>query len=573
MAYINEQELQTLRANADIIDIVSSYIPLTLKGKNYFGVCPFHEDHSPSMSVSREKQMYKCFSCGAAGNVFTFVSEYENVSFGEAINIIANKIGFNLSSNINYKKSDKFIRDYEMMDIALKYYQNNLNTEKGLDAKKYLLDRGLTDKDIKEFDIGLALDSNLNKLLQKKDYSLEEMVNLGLVSNTNNIHDIFYNRIMFPIHNLEGKCVGFTARVYESDKTPKYLGIKENNIYKKSNILFNYHRAKESIKLEKKLILVEGNMDALRLYINGVKNVVALMGTALTKEQIDIIKKLRCKVILMLDNDNAGEKATYDNGLLLTKNEIETLVVRLSGKKDPDDYVLEYGIDAIKTNIKNAINYNEFKLNYLKKDKNLSNTEDLVKYVKTVIDDLNNSNDEILKEVTIKKISEEYNLSYDVLKKQLVKNEEIKEVIEDKPKILKRSNSYDEAINNVLYYMMNDSKYIKIYMKQLGFFDEQIYRMISNEIIYFYELNKNINVADFITYANTSKIKDDILKIIANINYEDLNNQVFLDSIELIKKKKKEKKIKELKNKLKNTMDEAEKEKLLQTMIELKKEV
>ena len=339
MAYINEQELNELRSNVDIVDVISSYIPLTLKGKNFFGVCPFHQDHSPSMSVSKEKQIYKCFSCGATGNVFTFVENYENVSFYEAVDIVAKKAGFTLSTKIEtYKKVEKYPRDYEMMNIALKYYQNNLNTEKGVDARNYLLDRGLSLEDIKTFDIGLSFDdNNLNKLLEKKGYSIDEMKKLGLVSTKAEIYDIFFNRIMFPIHNLDGKCVGFTGRIYKDKSIAKYLGSKESNIYKKSNILFNYHRAKDTIKFNKEMIIVEGNMDAIRLYISGIKNVVALMGTALTKEQIAIIKKLRCKVILMLDNDNAGEKATFDNSNLLEKEKIEVNVVRLTGEKDPDE--------------------------------------------------------------------------------------------------------------------------------------------------------------------------------------------------------------------------------------------
>ena len=193
MAYINEQELNELRSNVDIVDIISSYIPLTLKGKNFFGVCPFHQDHSPSMSVSKEKQIYKCFSCGATGNVFTFVENYENVSFYEAVDIVAKKAGFTLSAKIEtYKKVEKYPRDYEMMDIALKYYQNNLNTEKGADARNYLLDRGLSLEDIKTFDIGLSFDdNNLNKLLEKKGYSIDEMKKLGLVSTKAEIYDIF----------------------------------------------------------------------------------------------------------------------------------------------------------------------------------------------------------------------------------------------------------------------------------------------------------------------------------------------------------------------------------------------
>lgn len=577
MAYINEQELNELRSNVDIVDVISSYIPLTLKGKNFFGVCPFHQDHSPSMSVSKEKQIYKCFSCGATGNVFTFVENYENVSFYEAVDIVAKKAGFTLSAKIEtYKKVEKYPRDYEMMDIALKYYQNNLNTEKGVDARNYLLDRGLSLEDIKTFDIGLSFDdNNLNKLLEKKGYSIDEMKKLGLVSTKAEIYDIFFNRIMFPIHNLDGKCVGFTGRIYKDKSIAKYLGSKESNIYKKSNILFNYHRAKDTIKFNKEMIIVEGNMDAIRLYISGIKNVVALMGTALTKEQIAIIKKLRCKVILMLDNDNAGEKATFDNSNLLEKEKIEVNVVRLTGEKDPDDYIIKNGVEKMLNNIKNAIPVQEFKLNYLKKDKNLNNTDDLVSYIKNVIADLKDSDDPILKEVTLKKISNEYNVSYELLKDELLKEQATnidivsKKEEQNKIKNIKMS-SYEEAVNNILYYMMNDSKYIKMYIKNLGFFESQVHRMIASEIIYYYELNKTINIADFMTYANSSKLKDEIMDIISNIKNDKISDKLFNDSINFIKKKTKENSIKELKKELKTTFDESKKEEILEKIIELK---
>ncbi|MBE6161390.1 MAG: DNA primase [Firmicutes bacterium] len=572
MAGISDSELNELRLRADIVDIISSYIPLNEKGKNYWGVCPFHEDHSPSMSVSKDKQIYKCFSCGAAGNVFSFVENYENVSFMEAVKIVAEKVGFNLSGNISIKKETKFTREYEMMDIALKYFQNTLNTKEGKEAFKYLNDRGLSENDIKEFDIGLSpCNNSLNVLLEKKGFNYNEMMDVGLILDSSNIKDVFSERIMFPIHNIDGNAVAFTGRVYNKEDRAKYLGSKETKIYHKSNILFNYHRAKDAVKLKKEIVLVEGNMDAIRLYINGIKNVVALMGTALTKEQIEIIKKLRCKVILMLDNDNAGEKATYDISLLLENANIETYAVRLSGEKDPDSYILKNGVEAILENIKKKIPINEFKLQYLKKDKNLTNTDDLVKYVRVVIDDLKNSKDEILREVTLKKLSTEYNLSYDILKKQLeeIPHEENKTIVFEK-EIQHKKTSYEEAINNILYYMMNDSKYIKLYMKNLGYIDEKKYRLIASEIICYYELYKSINIADFITYSESSKIKDDIMDIINNTMCENFSENIFIDSINFIKKKTKDNEIKELKKKLKTTMDEHEKEEILKKIVNLK---
>lgn len=570
MAYISDQELNELREKVDIVEIISNYIPLTPKGKNFFGVCPFHADHSPSMSVSREKQMYKCFSCGAAGNVFTFIQNYENVPFYEAVQLLANKVGIFLAIPVKSEQKEKYTKEYEMMEIALKYYQNNLNTSLGEKAKKYLYNRNLEDEVIKDFEIGYAASTHtLNKLLLKKGYTVLEMQKLGLVSTSKEEYDIFFDRVMIPLYNLEGQVVGFTGRALDDTNTPKYLGSKESIIYKKGNLLFNYHRARESIKLNKEIILVEGNMDAIRLYASGIKNVVALMGTALTKEQIQIIKKLRCKVILMLDNDTAGEKATYDDGLLLEQENIDVLVVRLSGEKDPDSYIIKNGAEAITNNIKKAIPLQDFKLNYLKKDKNLQNTDDLVKYVKMVIADLNKKEDELLKEVTLKKLSEEYNLSYEILKKQLDKSE-AKQVIKEKKEEKKKKTSYQEAIYNVLYYMMNDSIYIKMYMKKLGYIAEQKYRLIASEIIYYYELNKYISLADFITYSETSKLKEEIMDIIKNVNYEELNEKVFLDSISLIKKKRKENEIKILKEEIKNTMDESKKEEILQKIIDLK---
>ena len=572
MAGISDLELNELRSKADIVEIISDYIPLNAKGNNYWGVCPFHEDHSPSMSVSKDKQIYKCFSCGAAGNVFSFVQNYENVSFMEAVKIISDKIGYNFTGQIIIPKNTKFLREYEMMELALKYFQNTLNTKDGIEAIKYLKERGLSESDIKDFDIGLSPSNNsLNVLLEKKGFNYHEMHDVGLITDVNNVKDVFYERIMFPIHNIDGNVVAFTGRVYNKEDRAKYLGSKETKIYHKGKILFNYHRAKDAIKLKKEIILVEGNMDAIRLYINGIKNVVALMGTALTKEQIEIIKKLRSRVVLMLDNDNAGEKATYDISLLLENANIDTYVVRISGEKDPDSYIIKYGKEALENNIKNKVPINEFKLQYLKKDKNLTNTDDLVKYVRVVIEDLKKTNDELLREVTLKKLSSEYNLSYDILKKQLDEIEisapKIKEnTVETKSK----KTSYEEAINTILYYMINDSKYIKSYLKNLGFIEDKKYRLIASEIIYYYEVNNTINIADFITYSEKSKIKEEIMSVINSFHSDIINDNIFIDSINFIKKKTKDNEIKELKKELKNTMDEHKKEELLQKIVNLK---
>jgi len=576
---VTDTEIENIRKSANIIDIISSYIPLTQKGKNYFGVCPFHEDHSPSMSVSEEKQIYKCFSCGAAGNVFTFVKEYENVPFLEAVKIVADKCGLIFNAKIKEnKKINNNKTEYEIMNLALKFYQNNLNSVEGKKAKVYLKERSLDETVIKDFDLGLALDKNysLNKLLLNKNYAIETLLNLGLINRSGEyINDVFNNRIIFPIHDLDGNPIGFTGRIYEKSDQAKYINSKESIIFKKGQILFNYHRAKNEIKRKKEIIIVEGNMDAIRMYSSGVKNVVALMGTSLTKDQVNIIKELRAKVILMFDNDNAGEIATIQNGDILKNAGIEPFVVRLSGEKDPDEYIINNGIDAIIANISKPLNFLDFKLKYYKKNKDLNKTEDLVKYIKEIINSIKDIDDELTKELTMKKMSEEYNIPLDSLKNELARLTISQEKIEVKPqkKLAKVALSkYDIAAQNIIYFMMSDGKFIDIFKKELGYFNIKKYRDLSNEIIYYYEKNKKIELASFIAFAETSEvINDTIAEIIRIVNLEELKMEDFHEFINVCDQEVKKQEIKELKQKIASELDENKKLELAKKLIEIKK--
>ncbi len=579
MFHIDEAEINQIRENADIVEIVSSYLPLTQKGKNYFGVCPFHNDHSPSMSVSREKGIYKCFSCGATGNVFKFVSDYENISFAESVKRVAEKIGMTLKSTIEIKTEKKNQEELKIMELTSLFFQNNLQTAKGQKAKEYLKERSLDDDAIKEFQIGLSIDKNaLYELLKKKKVSERMLVNLGLVNQQDlTYHDVFINRIMFPIHNLNGETVGFTGRIYlPNSPSPKYLNSKETVIFKKGNILFNYHRAKESVRIEKKLIITEGNMDAIRMYINGFKNTIALMGTSLTTAQINEIKKLRVPVILMLDNDSAGLIATYQVGSLLEKENINVFVVRLSNEKDPDEYLIKNGPEKMAISLKNAISFLEFKLAYYKQNKNLQDGEDLAKYIKEVLKSIQEEPDPIKKEIMLKKISDEYNFSIDILRQELASIETNikKDIIPPKEEVpVKRKNKYEIGIYHILYFMMNDAKYIKMYKSKLGFFDNPIYRGIANEIMAYYELHGKISYADFLSYVETSKLKKEIYEVIENVKDEELNETIMEEYLTTVKKVRKEHEIEDLKRKVKNELDINRKIALVSRIQELKKEV
>ena len=573
---VTNEEIENIRRNANIVDIISNYIPLTQKGKNYFGVCPFHEDHSPSLSVSTDKQIYKCFSCGASGNVFTFVSEYENVKFLEAVKIVADLCGLSFTPQIKSSNTSVNQTAYEIMNLASKFYQNNLNSQEGLVAKKYLETRSLNEEIQKEFEIGLSLSGahSLHALALNKKYQLADLEALGLVGKRDDyVYDIFQRRIMFPIHDLDGRPVGFTGRIYEDSDQAKYINSKESRIFKKGLILFNYHRAKAAAKRKKEVIIVEGNMDAIRLYASGIKNVVALMGTSLTKEQIGIIKNLRAHVLLMFDNDEAGENATYQNGNLLKDHGINFDVIRLTQKKDPDEYIIAYGPQALEENIRNPISFLDFKLKYFKKNKDLSKTQDLVNYIKEIINDLNSLDDDLTKELTLKKISQDYDIPYNLLEKELAKIKAPQKKSSSKtPKPKTKLSKYDKACQNILYFMMNDSRFIRAFKQDLGFFNEKKYRDIANEIIYYYETNKDIDLSSFLAFVGPKDyIYDDILEILKICQINEFKADVFDEFISVAQKEMVKKEIEALKIQIANTTDANEEIALAQKLLNLKK--
>lgn len=570
MAGISNEEITEIRKKADIVEVIGSYINLAPQGKNYFGICPFHNDHSPSLSVSREKQIYKCFTCLASGNVFTFVQNYENISFIEAVKKVADKINYKL--DIKDKIVNKNSKYYELMDLSNKIFVNNLNSNFGLKAKEYLInERHLSEDAIKEFNIGLALnDNNLNKLLSSKGYSDKDIIEMSLANKTDNgLLDMFRNRITFPICNHEGKIIAYSARIYQNEDTSKYINSKESVIFKKGYTFYNYDKCRlEALKI-KSVILVEGQMDAIRVYTSGFKNVIASMGTAITSNHISLLKKLNAKVILMMDNDNAGEKSTILNGEELIKNNIEVSVVRLTGEKDPDSFILKNGADAFRDALKGEISFFDFKLRYLKKDKNLNKADELAEYINKIIDELNKSDDDILKSVTINKIAEDYNIDKRILEGKLVKiTPRIDSVVvkRKRPKL----NQYHQAAEAILYLMMNDPKFIRKYKIELNYFPEEKYKLIANDILAYKEINGEFDIADFMTYINDLEYKEDIYRILND--YQDkILPEEFDNFVAIINKWIRESKIDKLKEQLKNETDVKKQEELNDLIIKIKK--
>lgn len=569
---ITNEIINEIRNKIDIVDIISNYIPLTQRGKNYFGVCPFHDDHSPSMSVSKEKQIYTCFSCGATGNVFTFVSEYEHIKFYDAVRILGNKLGYNLDSNkTNNNKLDKSL---EIYNYSSKFYQNNLNTALGKNAIIYLENRNINKETIKKFKIGLSISKiSLTDYLLNKNISLKELIDLG-ISNENGT-DLFINRIMFPLYDLQGNVVAFSGRIYNTKDSSKYINTKETKIFRKGSLLYNYHQAKELLKKSESIIVMEGFMDVIRASTIGINNCVATMGTAFTKQHANLLRKMTDNIILCFDGDKAGEEATISAIDVLKEINITPKIVRLEENLDPDEYILKYGESKFRNKIENPDSTIDFIMKLHKSNKNLQDINDISKYIDESINELLYNNDSVLIELTLKKMSLEFNIDYDTLKTKydIALNKKNKQPVNDKTKIIikKTYNKYDKASRYLLYYMTKDSKIIDKVNKEVIYFPDENIRILANEIIYFYHKYGIFNIADFITYISEKETIINLFKDIITTNLkEEYSKEEINDYIKLINSYPINKKTEELNKKLKEELDPIKKANILMEKLTLK---
>ena len=571
MANISYEEILSIQRKANIVDIIRDYVPVTQRGKNYFGICPFHDDHNPSMSVSPEKGVYKCFVCGNAGNVFNFVMEYEKVSFYEAVKIVADKIGVSIDISTSKKENTKKSPLYDIYNISYKFYQNNLNTVYGKDAKKYLLNRKIDEDVIKNFNIGLSLsDSELCNALKAKGFKDDDIVSSGVaVQNGNNIYDIYKNRIMFPLYDLEGNVVGFSGRIYNQKSESKYINTKETEIFKKGELLYNYHIAKKEARKEKNIIVVEGFMDVIRLSTIGIVNVVATMGTAVTKYQLNLIQKLAPNITLMFDGDKAGEKATNAFIELANGNDSNIKVVRLEDNLDPDEYILTKGKDKMIYNLSHAQSVYDYKLSSYKENIDFNDSKEVSNYINVMIKEFEKIDDDIVREIEIKKLSESTNVSYDLIKSKL-KDSEKKVIITHKPKNIK-INKYEKASKYILYRMINDNNMILYYFNNLSYLPNDTERKLASEIVLFYKKFNSFNLSDFIIYLEDKKELINLVVDISDLKYtEDELNDNIDNYFDVIKESLYNNQIVKLTSELKNESNSVKRMEIAQKIVDLK---
>ena len=528
MVQYSDELKEDIRSANDIVDVISQYVTLKRSGRNFFGLCPFHKEKSPSFSVSPDRQYYHCFGCHKGGDVFNFVSEIERVSFKEALEFLAERARIELPTVNNEEFNKKqYIKDrmYKINSETTMFYHERLYQPLAKIAQNYVKQRKLDNATLKAFKIGYSGEFNeLYKFLKSKGFKDEEILSTGLVNRNDRgeFIDRFRKRLMFPIMDVSGRVVAFGGRkLEENEKLAKYINSNENLIYSKKKHLFALNLAKQTG--EKKIILVEGYMDAISLHQRGIKNVVASLGTALTEEQGRLLRKYSEQVIFSYDSDGAGQEAIKRGLEVLEAQGCDARVIQMEGAKDPDEFIIKYGTGRFNMLIDNAISLTEFKIKVLKQNYNLDNPSDKVKFLRAVTKLLAGIDDKIEREIYKEKISNQYEISreaiYAEVNKSLYKNDVTINVLNNK-NIPKKENenltASDEAQvkreNLIIYLLINNPK--ESFVKLISNIGVEDFKNEYNKIIF-----ENIKEIDEVSDTK-------IMKVIANIENEELQRHV-----------------------------------------------
>lgn len=417
MERYNDEILDEIRSRNDIVSTISQYMTLKRKGRNYFGLCPFHNEKSPSFSVSPDKQIFHCFGCGVGGDVINFVKKIENIGFLDSVRLLAEKSGIQLPNDISKAEEENIKlknRVYKINELAAKFYHENLYKPTSKIAQDYIKKRKLNNATLKSFLMGYASNSSneLLRYLKEQRFTEEELLASCLIGKSDRgYYDKFRNRLMIPIRDERGRFIAFGGRVLDDSK-PKYINSPENIVYSKGRNLFGLNVAREGVHGPlKRLLIVEGYMDAISLYQRGITNVVASLGTALTDSQGRLLRRNTEQVILGYDADGAGQQAIIRGMEILKSMDIDIRILQISGAKDPDEYVLKFGPEKMVKAMDEAISAIEFKIKVLRANLDLNNVNDKVKFLTEIAKILSNVDNNIEREVYIDRISKVYEIS------------------------------------------------------------------------------------------------------------------------------------------------------------------
>ncbi len=425
MVRYSDELIDEIKNRNDIVDVISQYVILKRSGRNFFGLCPFHKEKSPSFAVSPDKQIFHCFGCGVGGNVFHFISKIENMSFIETVQMLAEKSGVELPTLENNEDNEKMMlksKVYEINKLTAQFYHENLYKQSAKPAQEYVKKRKLDNQTLKKFLIGYS-PNNSNELyqyLKSKGFSDKEILASTLVNRTNDGRyiDRFRGRLMFTIQDIRDRVIAFGGRVLDDSK-PKYINSSENIVYSKGRHLFGMNIAKKSNS--KKLLIVEGYMDAISLHQRGIDYAVASLGTAMTEAQGRLLRNSAEQIIIGYDADGAGQAATMRGLEILQNLGCDVRILQIEGAKDPDEYVVKYGPERFQKCVDKSISLVEYKVKILKQGLNLEIANDKIKFLKEIAKILSSVTNEIEREVYIEQISLQYKITKEAVYAEISK--------------------------------------------------------------------------------------------------------------------------------------------------------
>lgn len=562
MSWISEDDIKAIRQQADIVDVMSRYITLEKKGKDYKAICPFHDDHDPSLSISTDKQIFKCFVCGTGGNVFTFVQKIENISFLEAVCKVAELIHYPLHMYTSQfqPKVDENQPLYDCVQSYIRFLTYELQSENGESVKRYLSQRKINEDIIKRFEIGYAPESSRSvKYLKAKGFNEQILTDTGLIRTHDlDTYAVFDNRLMIPIHDENGNPVGFTARRLNEDKdVAKYINTSETKIYHKGHLIFNYHRAKEFAKKNKRCILVEGAMDVIAFEKADIHESIACLGTACTKEQITLLKRLNVPLVVCYDGDRAGKAATYKFGKLAVDYGLNFSIVKNTTGKDPDEIFNELGKDELYLSVHKTVSFVEFLFDYLPNQYDLDNYEDKKKFTSEMQSFIERTCTDFEKADYYSRIRDltGFDLSHQSAnipapKKESRNNAAVVRNIEP----LKNGRTLAE--HGVLWMILNSKLAADQFKDQIGFFQDPVCEELS---LYCYDMYRNMDHIDFdvlMSYIEKEDVRNLLVSLMENpFHVDGYNEDFFNDSLMKIKECTLQAQIDNLNDQIKNVQD------------------
>ena len=579
MSRISDDDINAIRKRADITEIIQRYLPVIKKGKNFSAVCPFHDDHDPSMSIAPDKQIYKCFVCGAGGNVFTFVRDYEKISFAEAVVKVADFVNYPLSAAVSVVQPSiplEHQRLHALLQEMINYTVYVLKSADTQGAKAYLNRRGIDDERLKKFEIGLNQDKNqTSSFLMAKGFTLQECVSANVTRITENgPSDVFYNRILFPIHDASGHPVGFTARTLNPNESSKYINSSETPVYVKGKLLYNYHRALQSAKRAKQIILVEGVTDVIAFDRADITNVVATLGTACTAQQIRLIQQASTRVLLCYDGDSAGQSAAFKIGKLLSTFKLSVEVVLNTTGMDPDDIARTKGPQTLKSLIDNRTSYADYVFTYLKSRFDLTNYTQKKEFARVLLGEIDTLADSFDQSALTQRLSEVTGFAVDQLallrEKKAPVMTPVARPISDRPspKSIKTWAEYE-----ILGMMLRSLRAAVEYKDQLGFLNDPLHDQCALLILDYYRKNDKIEVADLINRVDDPKQVQLITDLSENeVYYKEYREKALQDAMIRVKINRLDQTIDQIKDQISHEISHTEHQRLLTQLTQLQKE-